>query len=177
MKEIKNSAGKVIRRELDPKAPVVCLEEARKIDCCLKKKAFDGTAAYTGKMNCGKVVVASLQHYCGPTGLLGGSNKCSAGGKDLVGDVLKKKTGTDADLLAALEELYKAHPVSTTQNPDGRKERARKEMEYMKTCINKGSASSGSFTGGTQDCYKKVIMPYIEYCHSVLGEGRSDRDL
>ena len=137
VKEIRNSKGKVIRRELDPKAPILTLEEARKIDCCLKKKAYEDTAACTEKMVCGKVVVASLQHYCGATGLLGGGSKCSAGGEDLVGDVLKTKTGTDADLLAALEKLYEAHPVSTDEKPDGRKERMKKEMEYMKTCMNK----------------------------------------
>ena len=120
--------------QLYPKQPIITLKEARNIDCCLKQEALSATAAYTKEMDCGKLVVASLQHWCGTGGVLGNCavpaecNKCSANGNHLIGTVLKTKTGTDVDILKALEETKSGHTTTWKQN------RLQKEIDYMNKC-------------------------------------------
>ena len=51
--------GGIKRYDLRPKAPIITLEEARKIDCCLKSQAYEEQEEYTVNMSdCGRRVVA-----------------------------------------------------------------------------------------------------------------------
>ena len=127
--------GKAYRYFLSPKAPIITLEEARAIDCCLKSHAYKDKEKYTENMSdCGRRVVASLSHWCGRAGArsLSHVDKCGAkkGGQSaFTGTVLRKK-GTDKDLLAVLKTIESLHTAGW------KKTRIRGEKNYLSQCIN-----------------------------------------
>ena len=130
-----NFQGNIYRYDLSPKAPIITLEEARKIDCCLASQAFEEQEEHTVNMSdCGRRVVASLTHWCGAGGVRSTSlvDKCGAekGGQSaFTGTVLRQK-GTDQDLLAVLTTIQSLHTTSWKVS------RVSKEKDYLSKCIN-----------------------------------------
>ena len=126
--------GGIKRYDLRPKAPIITLEEARKIDCCLKSQAYEEQEEYTVNMSeCGRRVVASITHWCGAGGARSTSlvDKCGAekaGQSAFTGTVLRQK-GTDQDLLAVLATIESLHST------DWKIGRISKERDYLSQCI------------------------------------------
>ena len=88
---------------------------------------------------CGKRVVASMTHWCGPAGARSTKiiDKCGAkknGKKAFVGTVLKSK-GSDLDLLKTLTKLESLH--SDHEDLVWKKKRVEKERKYLKACLGK----------------------------------------
>ena len=122
------------------------MKQARNIDCCLKKHYFEKREEKTEKMLCGKVVIGSLEHWCGARGVTGTKKeykkithkKCGGfkGKKKTkfvgAGKVLAMKEPKDKDLLCELEKLQKIH------KKNGKtiyRNRIQLEINYLEKCM------------------------------------------
>ena len=144
---------------LDPDNPIVSMQEARSIDCCLKDEAIEATKAWTsGGTDCTVAVIVSLFHWCGVGGIHGNydasSPKCRGNNvqSEKYIDNFLDAQGTDEDLVEALKKLKTAH--ETLGRPEWKAARIKKELTYLENCIKKNKC--------LESCSVERSSPYQE---------------